>query len=1002
MGYSPLGRIFCPDFIGRVAELEALAAALERARAGAAPTVLVGGEAGIGKSRLVGEFMRRAQPDALVLSGACASFGSTPPPFTPVVEALRAYVRSTDEQQRSHLAAKAPALARLLPELEVEGSEARRRDSSEGGQSLIFGQLLGVLEGVTSQRPVVFVLEDLHWADRSTLDLLALRSQTARAAQCLMVATYRSDELGPGHPLRLTLAELQRSGRTERLELARFGRDELIAQLTGILGHPPEYVVVEEILERSDGNPFLAEELLAAASEPPGHASTKVHDIVMARVETLSEPTQRMLGVLSAARHSMTHDDLATVADLAEEELERSLREALTRHVLVRTGEDAYAFRHALVREATYDALLAGERRRLHLKLARALDTARTSRDTSFQLLADRAHHWYHAGDQRRALQAAVEAGLAADEVYAHAEALTQYERALELWDVVEDPEQLARIEGVALRTRAAEAASSLGEPLRAAHMIERALEHVDPTAEPVRAGLLRERLGRYSWIGGDTAYALAAYEEAVRVIPSVPASAERARALAALGHAQFLANRHQVARELCAEALKLARSVGAPTEEGRALATLGAAVAALGDPADGLAVVREGRALLERATAPPDHIFVTYSYESGALADGGQLEAAVEAMRPGIEAMRRQGMHRNHQSWLEGVLARALIKLGRWTEATAIMDDALARGPVGITRRMVQLRLAELDLGRGEFAAAADALVQARRACEGEYPFAGKLFELTAWLAVTRGDFAAARLAVAHGLAALEGLDDVQAAACLCRQGIEVEADRAEKARAGRHSGEAVAAANEAQRLLEHVNMLRRQRSARSLAEFPAIALTCAAESARASGAPAAHQWLTAAAAWETLNEPFHRAYCLARAAETALTERLPRAQIADWVGRAHEIATDLGAAPLLRSLESIALRGRLTLQRQPVEAPRPAPPAPLGLTPREIDVLRLVGRGYTNARIADTLFISRKTASAHVSNILSKLEVARRAEAAAIAARLGLLDEPTPERTT
>jgi DNA-binding CsgD family transcriptional regulator/tetratricopeptide (TPR) repeat protein len=994
-----VGRIFCPDFIGRVTELEALGAALARARAGAAPTVLVGGEAGIGKSRLVGEFMRRSQHGAVVLIGACAPFGGTPPPFTPVVEALRGYVRSTDQKQRSHLAAKAPALARLLPELEVEGSEARRSSSSEAGQSLIFGQLLGVLEGMASQRPLVVVLEDLHWADRSTLDLLVLRSQTARAAHCLVVATYRSDELVPGHPLRLTLAELQRSGRTELLELARFGRDELIAQLTGILGHPPEYAVVEEILERSDGNPFLAEELLAGASESPGRASSKVRDIVMARVDALSESTQRMLGVLSAARHSMTHDDLVTVADMAEQDLERSIREALARHVLVRTDEDAYAFRHALVREATYDALLAGERRRLHLALARALDAARTSRDTSFQLPAERAHHWYHAGDRRRALRAAVVAGLAAEEVYAHAEALTQYERALELWDLVEDPEQLARIDGIAVRTRAAEAASSLGEPLRAAHMIERALEHVDPTAEPVRAGLLHERLGRYSWIGGDTAYALRAYEDAVRVIPNTPASPERARALAALAHAQFIANRYRAAQALSEEGLEVARAVHAPTEEGRALATLGATVAALGDRLAGLAMVRDGRSLLERAEASPDHVFVTYSYESGVLTDAGEFEAAVQAVRPGIELMRRHGMHRSHQSWLEGVLARALIKLGRWTEATALMDAALARGPVGITCRMVQLQRAELQLGRGEVSAASDTVAQARRAAEGDHPFAGKLFELTAWLSAIQGDVAAARLTVSRGLTALEGLDDVLSNAWLCWHGLQLEADRAEHARAHRQRDEAATAVNLGRRLLDRINALAASPTTRELAELPALQLTCVAEHERAAGAAATDRWLAAAAAWHSLSEPYPRASCLVRAADAGLTERRARAEAASWLACAQEIATGLGAATLLRRLESIALRGRLTVQPPPAKPPRPAPAAPLGLTPREIDVLRLVGQGYTNARIADTLFISRKTAAAHVSNILGKLDVGRRAEAAAIASRLGLLDEPTPQ---
>lgn len=998
-----MGRIFSPDFIGRVAELEALDGALERARTAGAPTVLVGGEAGIGKSRLVGEFLRRVQPDVHVLNGACAPFGSSPPPFTPIVEALRSHVRSADEHQRAELSAGAPALTRLLPELDVHGSQKRRRESSDAGQSLIFAQLLGVLEEAAKRRTVVLVLEDLHWADRSTLDLLALRSQTGRAERCLFLATYRSDELEPGHPLRLTLAELQRSGRTDLLELTRFGRDELAAQLTGILGHPPEYAVVEEILRRSDGNPFLAEELLAAASEVPGQTPTRVRDIVMARLETLSEPTQRMLGVLSAAPRSMTHHDLATVADMSERDLEGALREALARSVLVRTGDDAYAFRHALMREATYDELLVGQRRRLHLALARALDAARTaSADPPSQLLADRAHHWYHAGEPRRALQSAVEAGAAAEEVYAHAEALTQYGRALELWDRVEDPEQLAGSDVVALRSRAAEATNALGEPLRAAHMIERALEDVDVSADPVRAGLLRERLGRYLYVGGDTAYALAAYDEAVRVMPIAPASAERARALAASAHAQFITNRARTARKLAEEGLAVARAAGAHTEGARALATLGAAVAALEDRHAGLEMMREGRALLEHEQAPPELLFATYGYEYNALLDAGEFVAAVDAMRPGIELMRRQGMHRSHQSWLETIQAEALVRLGRWTEAMVLMDATLARGPVGITRRLLQLVRAEVQLGRGEIDIAAETMADARRAAEGDYPFPGKLFELTAWLMSVRRDFAGARLAVVRGLGALDGRDDPAASAWLCWRGLQVEADRAEHARAHRRRAEAAGAVQVGEGLLAQMHALAAQSGTPGMAELPALELACAAELGRAAARGTTESWLDAAVAWESLREPYPQACCLARAAEAALVERRAKPDIAGWLASAQEIAAELRAAPLAQRLDSIAQRGRLPVPHEAAEIPKPSPAGPLGLTPREIEVLRLVGQGYTNARIAETLFISPKTAGAHVSNILGKLEVGRRAEAAAIAARLGLLDEPTSERTT
>jgi DNA-binding CsgD family transcriptional regulator len=531
----------------------------------------------------------------------------------------------------------------------------------------------------------------------------------------------------------------------------------------------------------------------------------------------------------------------------------------------------------------------------------------------------------------------------------------------------------------------------------RAVRLIEHALADVDPVAEPIRAGLMCERLGRYSWIGGDAAKALAAYEDAVRVIPDTPPSAERARATTALGHAQFVSCRYRAAEALCAEALGIARAVGACTEAGRALTTLGAATAGLGNGPDGLRMVCEGRALLERAGAAPDFIFVTYACESDICAAAGDFEAAAETTRPGIEMLHRHGMHRSHQAWLEGRLAAALIKLGRWTQADPILDAALLRGPTGITRRMLQLLRAELSLARGDLAAAEICLADARAAAHGDQPFTGKLFEIAAGLAQARRDYPDAYASVANGLAALEPLDDVQATAWLCRRGLEAQAEQALRARAHRRAADAEAALKIAGGLLERARALDGLRGARAVAELPALVQTCHAETARAAGRPATNHWLAAAEGWESLREPYPRAQCLARGAEAALAERHPRAHITTTLIAAHEIAECLGAAPLTGALESIARRARIA-----IAAPAPPRAEPvretntstqLGLTPREIQVLTLVGHGYTNAQIADSLFITRKTASTHVSNILAKLGVSRRAEAGAIAERLELV---------
>jgi DNA-binding CsgD family transcriptional regulator/tetratricopeptide (TPR) repeat protein len=595
------------------------------------------------------------------------------------------------------------------------------------------------------------------------------------------------------------------------------------------------------------------------------------------------------------------------------------------------------------------------------------------------------------AGDHRRALAAATAAGLAVDEIYAHAEALTHYERALELWDRVEDPERVAGLDRVALRSRAAEAASCLGEPLRAAQIAQRALDELDPAVESVRASLLLERIGRYSWIAGDTAYAVVAYEEAVRTMP-LGETAESARVLAALGHAQQVSDRYRVARRLCAGSLEIARAVGARVEEGRALATLGAATAHLGDRTRGLGMVREARTLLERAGASPDFVFMTYSYEALGLLRGGDFARVADALRPGLELMRRKGMHRSQESWLDALVAAALLKLGRFREAGRILDAALLRDPRGITRRAVQLLRAELALARGELSAAADALADGRRAARAEQPFGGKLFELSVALHSARREYDAARAAAARGLGVLELLDDGHATASLCRAGLQAEADRAERARAGRRGAESESAFAAARELHERMGGV----ATDDAAEIPALLLAADAELARAAGEPAAERWLGVADAWGALHEPHPRAYALLRATEAGLAERRPKADLAAPLATAHEIALELGAETLAAAAESIAQRGRVPM---PAEPPPPVQtPAPLGLTPRELEVLRLVGQGCTNTQIADRLFISRKTASAHVSNILGKLGAGRRAEAAAIAAQLDLLEQPAP----
>jgi predicted ATPase len=297
------------------------------------------------------------------------------------------------------------------------------------------------------------------------------------------VCTHRSDELHRRHPLRPLLAELERDRRVERLELGRFDRGEVAAQLTGILGVAPAARLVERVHARSGGNAFFVEELAAAAASGlDGELPPNLRDTLLARIELLAEPTQQVLAVAAAAGARVDHDLLAEVAGLPEAELLAGLREAVSAHVLlVDAGDGAYGFRHALVKEAVYAELLPGERTRLHARFAAAL-AGRDDRGGP-GLAAELAWHWYAAHDLERALPAAVEAGRAAERAYAFAEAQRQYERALELWDRVPDAADVVLMSHLRLLEAAIAAAYRAGDFGRAVKLIRLALAEVPHAA---------------------------------------------------------------------------------------------------------------------------------------------------------------------------------------------------------------------------------------------------------------------------------------------------------------------------------------------------------------------------------------------------------------------------------------------------------------------------------------------------------------------------------------
>ena len=318
-------RLSSPVFIGRSSELETLLQAADAARGGRASLVLLGGEAGVGKSRLLAELTTASRDSGwLVLEGAAISVGTEGLPFEPIVAALRTATRELGVDRVAALAGPSVAdLARLVPELLAARDQVPAPLSqAEWLQVRTFEGVLGFLGRLGESAPVVLVIEDLHWADRSTKDLLTFLARNGRSERLLIVASFRTDELHRRHPLVAWLAEVERLPRVDRVDLRRFDRQELAGLLAGILGEPPTPELVATIAERSDGNAFFAEELASGLDgSGGGRLPATLREIVLARLSGLSEPAGRLVEVAAVAGREVDHDLLTEVVGLPGSEV---------------------------------------------------------------------------------------------------------------------------------------------------------------------------------------------------------------------------------------------------------------------------------------------------------------------------------------------------------------------------------------------------------------------------------------------------------------------------------------------------------------------------------------------------------------------------------------------------------------------------------------------------------------------------------------------------------
>ena len=910
--------------------------------------------------------------------GGCLDLADGGLPLLPLAEALRGLARTTPwPELEEMLGPVRPQLARLVPALGEDGSvtdEPLATARMEEGVLAILGRL-------AADRPTLLVFEDVHWIDRATRDLVTFLARNLAAEPMLLVLTCRTEDLGTETDR--WLIELTRQPRVERLEIGRLDRESVRAQLVAILGSEPDPRSVDRTWRRSDGNPYFVEELATAGDDhpPPTLAAS-----VTGRLGLLSPRTREIVRIVAVGGRSIDEELLVAVADRSAADVRDALHEAVERRVLLIDDDGRIGFRHALVREVAAAELLPGERRELHERLASVLSVSSELAEPSpAGAAAELAYHWEGAGRPDEALEAAIDAGAAAARVAAWADADRQYERALRLADAAQLPEGIDRVE---VLRRAAEAAELSGDFPRAQVLVDRALAAAEKTGE--RVALLHARHGYLRWTQGDNDGSLAAYEQGLALLPKKPPSAARARILGSLAGALLGLGRYEEGRKAASDGVATAEAAGAKPEEARARNVLGSILVALGDVEEGIAQLEQSADLA--AEAGPSDMRVIGPYNLAVnLALAGRLREAQDAAARGVEAARTEGLQRRYGMDLAALEGDVLTRLGRWDEAATVMDAGIALDPSGRGTIYLATARGRLDALRGDVVTARRWFSFADELAEGQIDadLAGYLARARAETALVDGDAVTALEIARDGLLPLEGADDHFVRSPLLVLTIQAAAEVAEGARATQSD----AAPNP--EVAPAIAELESQTASAPM--VAALRAHAVAEASRLEGESDPERWADAAARFAEIPDPFGVAYARYRSSEAILRRDGIKADVGPLLRDAADAAAALGALPLYRSIETLARRARVPMDRPEPAAPASAPERrPAGLSGREIEVLRLVADGRSNGEIGEALFISRKTAGVHVTHILDKLGVANRVEAAMAAGRLGLLEDP------
>ncbi|WP_285483334.1 helix-turn-helix transcriptional regulator [Amycolatopsis sp. NBRC 101858] len=992
--------------VARTHEMRRLRAAFARAERGEAGAVLLSGDAGVGKTRLLtalGEHVEAC--GGLLLTGRCIDVREGGLPYLPFAEALAPLGSSADQAVAAAVRLR-PALGRLLPQGQgVEEPRAaehppmtsndretmvRPRPEQDLGQLQLFDAVLGVLTEVSESRPVVILLEDLHWADASTRNLLSFLLSRLRAQRLLVVGSYREEDVHRRHPLRGLLSELVRLATVERVDLHPFGAADARKFVEALADEPMPADVVSDIVARSEGNPFFAEELLATQTEcndlPAGLA-----EVLLSRLERLSPDTRRVARVISVANEPVMHAALAEVSGLGELELDEALREAVQHHVLVVLSDGSYTFRHALLQEAVYGDLLPGERSRTHAAYAARIQARPQGRGHDAKL----AYHSMQSSDLVTALPALLRAMDEAEKLGAPGSALQHVEQALSIWDAVAAADRPEGFDELRLLHEASYFAGTSGEPERAAAFARSATQALKPDTAADRAAKTWRRLAEALLaLEGTLDEATVAIDRAWELVKDAEPSGTRAWVLASRAGFLRILDQPEAALESARAAVADAQAVGAAGAEAAALVTLGTLADSAGEPAEAREWLRKAQRTARGAGAPNTEIRATYflalSYD-----DYAEFAEALEHTATGVARAEEAGL-----SWSSfGIELRARqltlrYLMGDWPDESA---GRAGRGVSSAVAARIQAIWSLFVVSRGRFDEAAKLIAGLRQhwAADMAIPLAAgdAGIELAYW----RGEHAEAVRRAEDLVGWLERIEPgLLAGIRVAALGVSAAAALAAEARVHGDQAAAGAAVAAGERLLAHGRMcsvVGQPRSGTLGPEGRAWLARLEAAASCLTGRGDAEKWAAAAAAFG-YGAVYEQAVCRWHEAE-ALLAADGDAHAA--LEAAHAVALRLGAVPLRDAVRDLAHRARVELDG--VEPAAPVRTITDPLTDRERDVLERVALGRTNRQVGEELYISEKTVSVHLSRVMAKLGASRRAEAVAIAYDRGLLTAPTAE---